>query len=109
MAKPGRIDFVDLIYDVTATFPDDEKFGIVSQLRRAAGSIPSNIAEGHAKNTAQFRNHLSIAMGSVAELETQLLLAGELYEQTAEGAQDLLARLDCLNRQIRTLLQRLRG
>ncbi len=67
------------IYGITGAFPDHEKFGLVSQMRRAAVSIPSNIAEGQARHTTkEFIQFISHAEGSVAELETQLMLAGDL-------------------------------
>ncbi len=66
-------------YEVTRSFPDEEKFGLISQMRRAAVSIPSNIAEGQARRTTgEFLQFLSHAEGSAAELETQLILAVEL-------------------------------
>ncbi len=95
------------VYRLTRRLPRHEVFGLGGQMQRASVSIPSNIAEGHAKSTAQFRNHLSTSMGSNAELETQLILAGDLYPHTAEAAQDLLGRCDTQNRRIRTLLKRL--
>lgn len=67
------------IYRLTAGFPPGEKFGSVSQMRRAAFSVPSNIAEGHARRgTKEFAQFLSLASGSLAELETQLLLSVDL-------------------------------
>jgi four helix bundle protein len=70
---------VKRIYQITATFPVDERFGLVSQMRRAAVSIPSNIAEGQARHTTgEFIQFVSHAEGSVAELDTQLILAIEL-------------------------------
>jgi four helix bundle protein len=73
-----------LVYKLTATFPKGETYGLVSQMCRAAVSIASNIAEGWArKNTAEFINFLSMANGSVAELQTQLVIAKELgYGET---------------------------
>ncbi len=67
------------IYGITRLFPNEEKFGLVSQMRRAAVSIPSNIAEGQARHTTkEFIQFISHAEGSVAELETQLMLAVDL-------------------------------
>ena len=63
-------------YQITRTFPGEEKFGLVAQLRRAAVSIPSDIAEGHSRlGAAEFRRFVSIARGSVAEVETQLAVS----------------------------------
>ena len=73
------MDLSVLIYEVTKKFPVDEKFGLISQMRRCAVSIPSNIAEGSARNSyKEFVKFLHIALGSLAELETQLLLATRL-------------------------------
>jgi four helix bundle protein len=67
------------IYKLTATFPSEEKFGLISQMRRAAVSVPSNLAEGQARNTTgEFVLLISHAEGSLAELDTQLELAIEL-------------------------------
>lgn len=67
------------IYKATAKFPKSEEFGLSSQMRRAAVSVPSNIAEGYMRNsTKDFRRFLSIALGSLAELETQIIIAKEL-------------------------------
>lgn len=67
------------IYLLTTGFPGDEKFGLVSQMRRAAVSIPSNLAEGAARSSGnEFRNFLSIARGSLSELDTQLDLSERL-------------------------------
>ncbi len=67
------------IYELTARFPADERFGLTSQMRRAAVSVPSNIAEGQARHgTREFLQFLSHASGSLAELETQLVLASGL-------------------------------
>jgi len=72
-------DFVKKIYNLTDKFPKSEIYGLTSQMRRAAVSIPSNIAEGFVrKHTKEFSQFVSIAFGSGAELETQLLLAKEL-------------------------------
>jgi four helix bundle protein len=67
------------IYRITAKFPKEEKYGLTSQIRRSAVSIPSNIAEGYGrKTTSDYVRLLYISYGSVCELETQILLAGDL-------------------------------
>jgi four helix bundle protein len=70
------MDLVEKIYAITKTFPREETYGLSSQLRRAAVSVPSNIAEGAAgRSPVQFRNYLSVAIGSLNELDTQLEVA----------------------------------
>lgn len=73
------MDLVQMVYQATKEFPREELYGLTNQLRRAVVSIPSNIAEGHAhRSTAEFRNFLSIARGSLAEVDTQLIIAERL-------------------------------
>ena len=72
----NAMDLVDRIYEITRQFPSDEKFGLTSQMRRAAVSIPSNLAEGAArKGQAEFANFINIAKGSLSELETQIIIS----------------------------------
>jgi four helix bundle protein len=82
------IELAKQLYRLTAKFPNEEKFGLISQIRRAAVSVPSNIAEGQARNTTgEFILFISHAEGSVAELDTQILLSVELgFLQPAEAA-----------------------
>ncbi|WP_026838080.1 four helix bundle protein [Gillisia sp. JM1] len=73
------IDLVVAVYNLTKSFPGEERFGLTSQLRRAVVSIPSNIAEGAARNSKkEFIRFLYISLGSLAEVETQLEIAGRL-------------------------------
>jgi four helix bundle protein len=89
------MDLVTDIYKVTATFPSEERFGLSSQARRAAVSIPSNIAEGHGrKATGAYLNHLSIAYGSLVELETQIQIAVRLSFVSSDDSSHLLSRAD---------------
>jgi four helix bundle protein len=104
------IELVKEIYRVTKSFPADERFGLVSQMRRAAVSIPSNIAEGQARRTTgEFIQFLSHAEGSLAELDTQTVLAVELgYINNAQvaSATELVSELKrMLNALRRTLLK----
>ncbi|MFA4903136.1 MAG: four helix bundle protein [Desulfobaccales bacterium] len=92
------------IYRVTADFPPSEKFGLVQQIRRAAVSIPSNIAEGQFRNSSkEFRQFLSVALGSSAELETQLIIAREIEYLSTEGTAVLLITLERLMKMLKKL------
>jgi len=86
------MDFVELIYKITGDFPESEKFGLTSQLRRASISIPSNLAEGSGrKSTKEFIQFLYIALGSSSEIETQLEIAMRLgYIKNQANTFDLL-------------------
>ncbi|MEG3190994.1 four helix bundle protein [Lysobacter sp. D1-1-M9] len=95
-------------YQVTASFPKDERFGLSSQIQRAAVSIPSNIAEGNARSsTRDYARFVSIACGSTAELQTQLLLAIELNLGNAESIQNALDIWECASKMLRRLHQAL--
>ncbi|HLA94368.1 MAG TPA: four helix bundle protein [Pyrinomonadaceae bacterium] len=93
------------IYILTAKFPGEEKFGLVSQMRRAAVSIPSNIAEGQARRTTpDFIRFISMAEGSLAELDTQLTISVEL----GYCSQDQTNDCGSLKDEIRKMLNALR-
>lgn len=99
------IDSVELtrdIYLLTQKFASDHRFGISSQLYRAAVSIPSNIAEGSArKSEKDFCHFLSMSLGSAFELETQLIIADQCNLTTNVDFQDLLNRVQSLQKQIK--------
>jgi four helix bundle protein len=100
------LDLVETIYRSTAEFPKSEIFGLSAQMRRAAVSIPSNIAEGQAcASSKEFLYFLSISLGPVAELATQIELASRLGYMEAQAAlaqTELLGKkLHCLQRSIR--------
>lgn len=81
------MEFVVECYRISGRFPTDERFGLTSQLRRAAVSVPSNIAEGHGRgHVKNFLNHLWIANGSLRESETQLLIAEQLGYVTSQSS-----------------------
>ena len=84
------MDLAGAIYTATADFPRHELFGLTAQLRRAAVSIPSNIAEGRAIGGGRYRHHVRIAIGSEAELQTQIELAVRRAYLTPERAKALL-------------------
>jgi len=99
---------VVLVYRVTRAFPREEIYGLTSQLRRAAVSIPSNIAEGQARqSTAEFRNFLSIARGSLAEVETQLLIAKRLNYLEAEQLTSVLEIHQEVSKMLPSLINKL--
>jgi four helix bundle protein len=84
------MDLVTAIYQLTRAFPQEELYGLTSQIRRAAVSIPSNIAEGHAlKQTQAYSRHLAVASGSLAELQTQIEIAGRLGYLNQESGEVL--------------------
>ena len=73
------MDIVEMVYRVSATFPKSELYGLTGQVRRAAVSVPSNIAEGHTRaSTKEYLNHVSMAQASLAEVETQMEIASRL-------------------------------
>lgn len=100
------IEFVDEIYRATKFFPIEERHCLSNQMRKAAVSIPSNIAEGSARrNPKELRQFLYVAMGSLAEIETQLLIAIRLgYLQETEGLMRKIIRIRAM---ISRLLARL--
>jgi four helix bundle protein len=94
------------VYGLTASFPGDERFGLTSQIRRSAVSVPSNIAEGHARNAnAEMIRFSGIALGSIAEIETQLLLAADLGFAEANEIKDVLKLTDEIGRMLHGLIR----
>ena len=104
------IDLVLDVYRATQNFPKTETYGLTSQIRRAAVSVPSNIAEGKGRLTdREFALYLRQARGSLLELETQLLLAGELGYLTAEQSGNLSEQAERLAKTINALLKVLKS
>ena len=75
IAWQKAMDLADMVYEVTDNFPPREWFGLASQMRKSAVSVPSNIAEGHRRRTPGYMHHLEMALGSHGELDTQCELA----------------------------------
>jgi four helix bundle protein len=95
------IELTVLVYEFTRSFPKEETYGLMSQMRRASVSIPSNIAEGSARGTSRdFRHFVRLAQGSNCELQTQLVIADRL----GFGLEETRETLDCLACEIGRML-----
>lgn len=95
------IELVRIVYELTSKFPRSETYGLASQMQRAAVSVPSNIAEGHTReSTKEYLQHLSIAQASLAELETQLEIARQLNYISEADTTRLLEKISSLGRQL---------
>ena len=104
------MDLAEQVYHLTREFPKQEVYGLVSQIQRAVVSIPSNIAEGHARgSTKEFLHHLAIALGSLAELETQLILAKRLTYIEKNDLELVLSKTDEIQRMLRGLQRSLKA
>jgi four helix bundle protein len=102
------VELVGNIYLVTKDFPKSEIYALVDQIRRAAVSIPSNIAEGHARqHRREFKQFLFIALGSLAELETQLIVAEKLNYLEKEKLNQTLSEMDVIGKMTRGLIKKL--
>lgn len=102
--------FVKAVYSATSCFPSEEKFGLTSQIRRAAVSVPVNIAEGAArKSDKEFLNFLYISLGSASEIDTLLLLAKELNFISDNLLKELLLALDIIFKMILGLINRVKS
>ena len=102
------IEFVIVVYRMTETFPSHERFGLTSQIRRSAVSVPANIAEGAARRTSkEFNQFLSHAQGSASELETELLIAFRLGYLQEEQYLSARKTIDSIGRMIVGLSQHL--
>lgn len=97
---------VQLIYKSTNNFPESERFGLSSQMRRAAVSIPSNIAEGAARDgIKEFKHFLNISQGSLSELDTQVEIALILNYLDQKTSKDLLHRIEAISKMIFGLIK----
>lgn len=104
------IEIVDKIYSLTEDFPRNEQYGLSVQMRKAAVSIPSNIAEGFARHhTKEYVQFLYIALGSCAELETQILIAQRRKYVVGQILEELFEDINHQNRMLMKLIQALNG
>ncbi|MHB1353891.1 MAG: four helix bundle protein [Thiobacillus sp.] len=104
------MQLTESVYTVTRSFPQSELYALANQLQRAAVSIPSNIAEGHARNTTRdYLRFVSIAMGSLAEVETQIELAARLNYRGIEQRDALFTTTDELGRMLQGLRKSLQS
>jgi len=95
------IDLVEASYKLSGNLPTEERFGLVSQIRRAAASVPANIAEGFGRwNSREFVRFLAIASGSLRELETHFVIAGRLGFLSERSVEPMFQRIDELARMI---------
>jgi four helix bundle protein len=102
------IEIVKEIYLLSKCFPKTELYGLTSQIRRSVVSIPSNIAEGFRRyHNKEYRQFLYIALGSCAEVETQIIIANELDYINEDERTKILEKLDYLSRMISTLIKRI--
>lgn len=102
------VNLEKMVYQVTKELPSDERFGLVSQMRRAAVSVPSNIAEGQSRRTAgEFVQFISHAEGSLAELETQIIISIDLGYLKSEDAPAILSQIEELQRMLNSLRHKL--
>jgi four helix bundle protein len=108
VAWQKAMDLVEEIYRLTRAFPKEEVYGLTSQLRRAAVSIPSNIAEGQGRRGAmEFKHFLRLSVGSLMEVETQLMIAGRLRYLESEPVKSLLCDSAELGRVLNGLISSL--
>ena len=110
IAWQKSVAFVTQIYVSTQSFPQQERFGLTGQLRRAAVSIPSNIAEGQARSSPrEFHHFLSNARGSLAEIESQLQIALNLGYLKADQGKSLLVQAEQVGRLLTGLMASIKG
>jgi four helix bundle protein len=100
------MDLAESCYRLTARFPNDERYGLTSQIRRASVSIPANVAEGYGRNSkGAYIQFLRVAQGSLKELETHVLLAERLGLASSEVCSPLLTSCDSLGRMLWSLIR----
>src|SRR5437667_7450019 len=109
LVLPDSMGLVVAVYRVTATCPKEERYSLVDQLRRAAVSVPSNVAEGHGRSrTGDYLRHLSVSVGSLNEVETQVQIARRLEYITEEDQRQLLDSCNAIAKMLGGLIRSLR-
>lgn len=104
------IDLVTNVYKIVGTFPKEEMYALSSQVKRAAVSVPSNIAEGHDRNSdKEFCQFLCIARGSLAELETQLIIANNLGYIDKDVVEKVLKDCDEVGKMLNALIKKVKS
>ncbi len=99
------MDLVESVYSLTKSLPSDERYALTDQIRRAVVSIPSNIAEGHGRQTdKEYKQYLSIAKGSVSEVETQLMICVRLNYLTEQQTESVLVLCDEIRRMLTKII-----
>ncbi|PLX09573.1 MAG: diversity-generating retroelement protein bAvd family protein [Marinilabiliales bacterium] len=102
------IELVQKVYKLTKKYPDEEKFGLISQMQRASVSISSNIAEGCSRNSEiEFKRFLEIAIGSAFELETQLIIGNRLNYHSEVMQSEMIEDLHSLQKQTNSLITKI--
>lgn len=102
----NSIKLVKEIYRLTGEFPKSELYGLVSQMRRSAVSIPSNIAEGYKRRTrGEYLQFLGIANGSIAELETQVIISQDIYQKNLSA---ILNEIEQIQKMLSAMIRNLR-
>lgn len=106
----GAMTLAESCYRLTRAFPKEEMFGMVSQIRRSAASVPANIAEGHGReNTRTFVQYLRISQGSLKELETHLLLAQRVGLATPQHIDPPMEQCQAIGKMLRALIRSLQA
>jgi four helix bundle protein len=104
------INLVTLVYQLSRTFPKEEQYGLTAQMRRAAVSIPSNIAEGWGRNsTKEYIQFLTIARASLMELETQLIIAEKLKYLQLQQLENAAPEIETVGKMLNALITRLKN
>jgi len=104
------MNLAQMSYQITKTFPKEEMYGMISQIRRAAASVPANIAEGYGReNRGEYIQFLKIAQGSLKELETHLILSARVELTTQQQISPLLKQSETVGKMLRSLIRSLQN